>query len=66
MTSDPDIFRAAKLYIDQHGADATLHAAERVVGLLKDGDLEGATVWKRILRAIEERGRGRQEGEAVN
>jgi len=27
MVSDPDIFRAAKLMIDQHGGDASLRAA---------------------------------------
>ena len=37
MTSDPDIYRAAKLLIDQHGADAGLRADE----LLELGELEG-------------------------
>jgi hypothetical protein len=29
VTSDPDIYRAVKLLIDQHGEDAPLRAAER-------------------------------------
>ena len=29
MTSDPDIFRAAKLVIDQHGEEAAMFAAGR-------------------------------------
>lgn len=29
MTDDPDICRAAKLLIDQHGADSGLRAVER-------------------------------------
>ncbi len=58
MTSDPDIYRAAKLLIDQHGADAGLRAAERADEMLERGDLEGAAVWRRILKAIEELGRG--------
>jgi len=29
MTSDPDIYRAAKLLIDQHGDDAPLRTARR-------------------------------------
>jgi len=29
MTSDPDIYRAANLLIDQHGVDVGLRAAER-------------------------------------
>jgi hypothetical protein len=34
MTSDPDIYRAAKLLIDQHGEDAPLRAAEWADGRL--------------------------------
>jgi len=66
VTSDPDIFRAAKLLIDQHGADAGLRAAERADQLLDAGDLIGAATCRRILKAIGERGRGRREGEPVN
>ena len=66
MTSDPDIFRAAKLLIDQHGADAGLRAAERADQLLEAGDVIGAATWRRILKAVEELGRGRREGEVVN
>ena len=54
MTDDLDIFRAAKLVIDQHGAEATLHAAGRADGLLEDGDIEGAIVWRQIAAAVEE------------
>jgi hypothetical protein len=49
MTSDPDIFRAAKLLIDQYGEDATVQAAQRADLLLEDGDVEGSAVWRRIL-----------------
>ena len=66
MTSDPDIFRAAKLVIDQHGKDAPLRAAERADELQEDGDIEGAGVWVRILKAIEERGRGWKPEEPLN
>ena len=66
MTSDPDIYRAAKLLVDQHGEDAPLRAAERADQLLEAGDMIGATTWRRILKAIEELGRARREGEAVN
>jgi hypothetical protein len=48
MTHDPDIFRAAKLMIDQHGDEAALQAAQRADELLEDGDLEGSVVWRRI------------------
>jgi len=66
MTDDPDIFRAAKLLIDQHGENAPLRAAERADQLLEAGDMIGATTWRRILAAIEELRRGRREGEPVN
>ena len=61
MISDPDVFRAAKLLIDQHGADASLRAAERADEMLERGDLDGAQVWKRILRAIKELQRDRDD-----
>ncbi len=66
MTDDPDIFRAAKLLINQDGAGAGLRAAERADELLERGDLDGAAVWRRILKAVEELGLGRREEEAVN
>jgi hypothetical protein len=54
MISDLDIWRAANLLIQQHGADAELAAARRADLMLERGDLEGQTVWKRISRAIAE------------
>ena len=66
MIDDPDIFRAAKLMIDQHGIDAPIRAAQRADKLLDDGDMDGAAVWRRILAAIDELRRGRREGEALN
>jgi hypothetical protein len=65
-TFDLDLYRAAKLLIDQHGADAPLRAAERADQILDAGGMIGATTWRRILSAIEELGRGRRDGEAVN
>ena len=66
MIDDPDIFRAAKLLIDQHGDDAAMRAAQRADGLLEEGDVDGAAVWRQILEAIEELQRGRREGEPLN
>jgi hypothetical protein len=54
LTSDPDIYRAAKLLMDRDGADAGLRAAERADQLLEAGDMIGAATWRRILKAIEE------------
>ena len=42
VTSDPDIFRAAELLIDQHGENAPLRAAERADARLEAGDMIGA------------------------
>ena len=66
MIDDPDIFRAAKLLIDQHGDDAPIHAAQRADGLLEEGDVDGAAVWRRILEAIEELQRVRRDDELLN
>ena len=52
--ADPEIDRAANKLIEQHGEDAPIQAAMRHDELLEKGDMEGATVWKRILRAIDE------------
>ena len=41
MTSDLDIYRAAKLLIDQHGEKAAMTAADRADLLFENGDLEG-------------------------
>jgi len=51
---DPiDIYRAAKLYIDQHGDQAALQAAMQADALLEAGDLEGSATWRKIIKAIE-------------
>ncbi len=39
MISDLDIYRAAKLLIDQHGENAPIRAAEQADELLEPGDL---------------------------
>jgi hypothetical protein len=54
LISDLDIYRAAKLMVDQHGADAALHAAGRADKLLDEGNAESAAIWRAILAAIED------------
>ena len=54
MTSDLDIYRSAKMLIDQHGEDAGLEAAIRADAILEKGDMEGAAAWRRIVKAVEE------------
>jgi hypothetical protein len=66
MIDDADIFRAAKLLIEQHGDDADIRAAERADELLDEGDTEGSALWRRVLEAIDELQRGRRDGEPLN
>ena len=54
MISDLDIYRSAKLLIDQHGDEAPIHAAMQADAMLDEGDLDGAAVWRRIVAATEE------------
>jgi hypothetical protein len=54
MIPDLDIYRSAQILVKQHGEDAPIHAAMRADAMLDKGDLDGFSVWKRILRAIEE------------
>ncbi len=56
MIPDLDIYRAANVIIKQYGQDAPIHAAMRADAMLEKGDLDGFSVWKRILRAIDEMG----------
>ncbi len=54
MVDDVDIYRSAKLLVDQHGDEAPIHAAMRADELLGTGDVDGRAVWLRILKAVEE------------
>ncbi len=54
MTSDLDIYRSAKLLIDQHGEDAATEAAMRADKMLAADDMDGKRVWVRIMKAVEE------------
>ncbi len=54
MTSDLDIYRSAQALIKQHGQDAPIHAAMRADKLLEACDLDGAAMWKRVIKAVEE------------
>ena len=54
MTSDLDIYRSASVLVKRHGQDAPIHAAMRADELLDAGDLDGAAVFKRILKALRE------------
>lgn len=47
-----DIFRSAKLFINQHGDLAAGKAVERAAELAVGGDEKGAAVWLSISNAI--------------
>jgi len=67
MIPDPDIWRAAQLMFKRHGEDAPIAAAQRADELAREGDLDGAAVWKRTLQAVEELQRVTPKvGERVN
>ncbi len=54
MPSEIDIYRSAKLLVDQHGEDAPIFAAMQADRCLEAGDLDGKAVWMRVIGAIEE------------
>ena len=54
MTSDIDLWRAAKLLVDRYGDGATIEAMKRSDALAAQSDAAGKVVWLRILEAIEE------------
>jgi hypothetical protein len=51
---DIDIWRSAKILVDNHGADAPVVASMRAAEMINRGDGEGLAVWKRIMAAIDE------------
>jgi hypothetical protein len=64
---DRDIWTAANLMVRRHGDDAAPMAAKRAEELAAGGDVEGYTVWKRILAAVAELTRTTPaKGERVN
>ena len=48
-----DIYRSAKLFIDQHGDEAIIQAAMQSDALQQIGDMDGAAVWRKIIAATE-------------
>ena len=45
MTSDLDIYRSAKLLLDQHGEDAATEPSLQADRLLAAGDMDGKRAW---------------------
>jgi hypothetical protein len=53
LVTDLDIYRAANMLIQRHGADALIEAARMIDRMLDRSDAEGRQVWRRIKQAIE-------------
>ena len=54
MIAEIDIYRTANLLIQQHGEEASIHAAMKADEMLEKGDLDGKAVWLRVVKAIGE------------
>ena len=54
MPDEIDIYRSASLLIEEHGDDASIHAAQEADACLGKGDLDGKAVWIGVIRAIKE------------
>ena len=52
MIDERDVWRTAKLLIEQHGDEAPFEAAMRADEMLDAGDLDGQAVWKVILKVL--------------
>jgi hypothetical protein len=52
MTSDIDIYKSAKIFIDKHGDNALLNAMQKEQGYCLAGDMQAAITWRRIADAI--------------
>ena len=52
MITDLDIYRSARVLIDQHGEDAPIWAAQKADAMLESGNLDGKRLWLKILQAV--------------
>ncbi len=61
MIEEIDIWRSAAVLVKHHGDEAPIHAAMRADALLHAGDIDGQRVWMRILSAVKEQLRERDD-----
>jgi len=64
--SELDIHRAANVVLKQRGASAAQYASLRADRLLEKGDVEGASVWRRLVIAIDKLSEEPAAGAPVN
>jgi hypothetical protein len=67
MTSDIDIYRSARLWLDRHGKAAVAEARSMVEAMRQKEDASGADAWLRIIVTLEElRRREPRPGESLS
>jgi len=54
MPEEIDIYRSAKLLIDQLGEAALIFASQQADACWERGNLDGKAVWMGVIRAIKE------------
>ena len=54
MVDQIDIYRVAKLLMGEHGDDAPIQAAMKADEMAEKDDVAGYTMWKFVLKAIDE------------
>ena len=58
-----DLYLAATEMIKHHGNDAVLHAAMKSDELLAKGDMQGAAVWRDVVKKIQILSRQTSQGQ---
>lgn len=53
MTCGPDVHRTAQVLVCEHGEHVPIDAAMRADRMLERGDMDGRTVWVRVVKAAE-------------
>lgn len=53
MIEELDIYKTAKIYVDQYGEEALLKAMSRVENYRSIGNENGMTIWNKIADAIQ-------------
>lgn len=64
MTTDLDIYRAAKMLVDRHGEGVGAEALWRADALAAKGDTEGESTWLRTWDAVRELQKAKPVGRA--
>jgi hypothetical protein len=54
MLTPKDIYRTAKLLMEQHSENAVPEASMKADAMLENGDLDGQAVWVAVAKAIKE------------